>query len=71
MYRQRIMAIDTLKPNTPFGRRSYMRYHRLSDDQRRDLERDFRRHPEACRKCGIDPDPLWLADAIEDVRSGR
>lgn len=69
MLRQTLRAIDTLKPNTPFGRRSRIRYYRLSDEQRRDLERDFQRHLEACRKCEIDPDPLWLSDALEDLRT--
>lgn len=67
MLRQTLRAIDTLKANTPFGRRSYLRYHRLSDDQRRRLERDFKRHLDACRKCEIDPDPLWLSDALENL----
>lgn len=39
--------------------------------ERRELERNFQRHLDACRKCEIDPDPLWLSDAIEDMRSVR
>ena len=51
----------------PYFVRARRRYARLSDDQRAEIDAGFVRHLRACKKHEIDPDPAWIAEAVEDA----
>ncbi len=52
---------------TPYFSRARHRWNRLSDAQRADIEKNFVRHIKACKKSEIDPDPAWIAEAVDDA----
>ena len=64
--------IDVLNTGTsPYFSRARHRWSRLSDAQRAEVERKFVRHLKACKKSEIDPDPSWIAEAVDDAFSDR
>lgn len=62
-------VIDILNGHrrNPYFVRARHRYARLSDEQRAEIDAGFVRHLKACRKIEVEPDPSWIAEAVEDV----
>lgn len=55
----------------PYKMRQRRRLKQLSPEQRSTIERGYERHRRACENTGIDPDPYWIAEAIESVVNGE
>lgn len=53
--------------SNPYHVRQRRRYLGLSSEQQAKIARGFERHRRACERAGLDPDPAWIAEAIEEV----
>jgi hypothetical protein len=42
------------------------RYLKLSPEQRATVVAGFERHRRACRKSGLEPDPFWIIEAVDE-----
>lgn len=49
----------------------WKRFKRLTPEQRTAVEQMYRRHAISCRKLGIETDPRFLPESMEDIVSGR
>jgi hypothetical protein len=59
------------EPHNPYHVRARRRYLNLSDDQRTAIDRGFARHQRACENLGLDPDPSWICEAVDDLVNER
>jgi hypothetical protein len=57
--------------SNPYHVRARRRYRGLSDEQRAEIDRGFERHRRACENCGVDPDPSWICEAVDDLVNER
>jgi hypothetical protein len=57
--------------SNPYHVRQRRRYLGLSGEQQASIARGYQRHRLACERSGIDPDPAWIAEAIEEESSER
>lgn len=64
-------AIEAIQRNEPRHSAARHRLRAMSDEQRAEVEAAYRRHRKACKAIGIEPDPAFVAEAIEDVFKGR
>lgn len=64
-------AIEAIQRNDPYHSAARSRLRRMDDGQRAEVEAAFVRHQRACRSLGIDPDPAFVPEAVEDVYKGR
>lgn len=63
---------DLLAGSAPYLTHARKRYRLLTDEQRATIAIGFERHKRACRSLEIQPDPAWVAEAIDDVlKEGR
>ena len=64
-------VLEALGGYGPYIVRARRRYLRLTDEQRGEIAEGFERHCRACEKSEIQPDPMWIAEAVEDMLYGR
>ena len=64
-------AIEAIQRSDPYHSAARRRLARMDDGQRAEVEAAFVRHQRACKSLGIDTEPAFVAEAIEDVYKGR
>jgi len=62
-----VRAIEGILGSTnSFWQRAVNRWRGMSAEQRERIEAGFLRHLRACRSIGIEPEPGWVAEAIDE-----
>jgi hypothetical protein len=69
IHRGLVLAAMSDRSN-PYQVRARRAYERLSDAQRGRIDRRFARHVRACESLGVDPDPQWVCEAVQDMSNG-
>jgi hypothetical protein len=57
--------------SNPYHVRARRRYIRLSEDQQAEIDVEFARHVRACENLGLEPDPAWICEAVDDLVNER